>query len=85
MKNIKITASDIRAVRLIKASGFIGINADGEPFLEGRRQIGRMRLCRLLEHKLLKSNQDGLPIGSITERNTQTYSLSRRGEEVVNA
>lgn len=82
---IKITALDLKALRAIKEFGWIGVGLDGEPWLESSKCVGAYRLRRLIEHKLLRSNQDWLPLGSITQRAPQSYSLSRRGKEVANA
>lgn len=78
---IRITALDLMAVKAIKACGFIGVDLKGEPWLESSYSIGAYRLRRLIEHGLLKSNQDSLLPGRAI---TQSYSLTRRGEEVAN-
>jgi len=61
----KITPYDLAALNLICANGFVGLDAEGEPFLESDRQITRLRLQRLIAFGLLISNEDALaaPIG----------------------
>lgn len=81
-RKITITALDLTALRAIKVCGFIGVDLRGDTWLESSQSVGKGRLKRLIAHKLLKNNQDALFKGLGM---TQSYSLTRRGEEVVNA
>lgn len=57
----KVTAADKAALDLIRACGFVRLDARGEPCLETNSQIGLWRFQRLVEHGLLISNEDALP------------------------
>jgi hypothetical protein len=81
-RKITIAALDLKAIKAVKACGFVGIDLSGDPYLESSVNIGRGRLKRLIAHKLLKNNQDALLKGLGM---TQSYSLTRRGREVADA
>lgn len=81
LRKIRVTALDIKALRAIQACGFIGVDLKGQTYLESSQNVGRGRLRRLIEQKLVISNQDMLlPGRGITP---QSYSLSQRGIEVA--
>lgn len=82
-RKIRVTALDIKALRAIQECGFIGLDAHGETFLESSQNVGRWRLKRLIEQKLVTSNMDMLLQGRGIP--PQSYSLSRRGVEVAGA
>ena len=81
-RKITITALDLKALRAIKACGFIGVDLRGDTWLESSENVGKGRLKRLIAHKLVKNNQDALFKGLGM---TQSYALTRRGMEVANA
>ena len=62
----KITPHDLAALDLIRACGFVRLDASGEPCLETNSQIGLWRFQRLVGHGLLISNNDALaaPLGN---------------------
>lgn len=72
---LSITALDMVAVQAIAASGFLGVDHRGQPFLEGERQIGPSRMKRLKEHGFIAPGGDGLFPGS-----HQTFQLTRSGQ-----
>lgn len=80
-RKIRVTALDIKALRAINECGFIGVDLKGATYLESSQNVGRGRLKRLIEQKLVVSNQDMLLPGRGIP--PQSYSLSRRGIEVV--
>lgn len=82
-RKIRVTALDIKALRAISDCGFIGIDLRGQAYLESSQNIGRGRLRRPIEQKLVISNQDMLLPGRGIP--PQSYSLSRRGMEVAGA
>jgi hypothetical protein len=79
---IRVTALDLKAVKAIAKCGFVGVDLKGEPWLESSDHVTKFRLRRLSAQGLVRSNQDGLLPGRGI---TQSYSLSKRGEEVANA
>lgn len=78
---IRVTALDIKALRAIQACGFIGIDLKGQTYLESSQNVGRGRLKRLIEQKLVISNLDMLLPGRGIP--PQSYSLSQRGIAVA--
>lgn len=81
LRKIRVTALDIKALRAIQACGFIGVDLKGQTYLESSQNVGRGRLRRLIEQKLVISNQDMLLPGRGIP--PQSYSLSQRGIEVA--
>lgn len=51
---------DADAISIIKRTGFVYVDIDGEPCLETNQQISKMRFQRLLKHGMLIPNHDGL-------------------------
>jgi hypothetical protein len=74
---VKITPADIAAAKLIAACGFVRIEK-GEPCLESHTQLGLWRWQRLIHHRLVESQEDGLIEGM-----GQTWILSPRGNALA--
>lgn len=71
----KFTDQDALALSLIKHCGFVGVAADGTPFLAPGYRVHRKRVRRLIELGALLPKFDGLGGGR-----SQTYvPADRRG------
>jgi len=57
---MKLTAHDRKTLAAIQECGFVGMNADGEPYLESSKTVSPFRVNRLVALGLLLPSGDTL-------------------------